>query len=140
MNFSSEVFNRWGDKYQVTEFRITLSQKLRSWCERLVLHEKKWCSRKRHYCCLFFIEWIEMPVMPDISAHWLAGWRSSEQQLFQHDQSMWNTLLLCNPFVFPHRIQILFFSWIVHDLGAACMLCCGLLGLRCFKGFFFLQH
>lgn len=40
MDFSSEVFNGWGDKYQVTEFRITLSQKLRSWCERLVLHEK----------------------------------------------------------------------------------------------------
>lgn len=83
---------------------------------------KKWCAWKRHYWCLFFIEWIEMPVMPDISAHWLAGWRTRIQQLLEHGQSVWDKLFPCCPFVLPDRIWILFPPWIVYDLGAACML------------------
>lgn len=63
---------------------------------------KKWYAWKRRYRCLFFIEWIEMPVMPDISAHWLAGWRTRVQQLLSHDQAVGSGLLPCSP-CFPRQ-------------------------------------
>lgn len=46
-----------------------LRQKLRSYYKRSVLHEQKVVCLKKTLLMPFFIEWIEMPVMPDISAH-----------------------------------------------------------------------
>lgn len=57
-------------KYQVTVLGSHLRQKLRSYYERLVLREQKVVYLKKTLLMpFFFIEWIEMPVMPDISAH-----------------------------------------------------------------------
>lgn len=56
-------------KYQATVLESHLRQKLRSYYKRSVLHEQKVVCLKKTLPMLFLIEWIEMPVMPDISAH-----------------------------------------------------------------------
>lgn len=96
---------------------------------------KKQYSWKRHYWCLFFIEWIEMPVMPDISAHWAAGWRTRVQQLLEHDQSMWKTKQNQTKKCFcatPLFYQTEFETFLCMTL-VLCT-CCWLLGLWSLKG------
>lgn len=75
-----------------------------------------------------------MPVMPDISAHWLAGWRTRVQQLLYHDQSCGQAASSC-PLFCRQTLSTLFLELCLTLVLHAC---CSLLGLGSFKVFF--QH